>query len=134
VRKRQFLGALGAVLASPLAGNAQAVKRVGVLIPLAESDAEAQREVTAFRDELRRLGWAEGQNLRIEYRWSTDPARMPALAKEIVALNPDVILSRSTPPTRAVLAESRSIPVVFVVVADPVGDAFVTSLARPGGN
>jgi putative ABC transport system substrate-binding protein len=134
VRKRQFLGAFGAALAWPLAARAQAVKRIGVLIPLAESDTEAQREIAAFRDGLRGLGWTEGGNLRIDYRWSSDPARMPALAKEIVASKPDVILARSTPPTRAVLAESRSIPVVFVVVADPVGDAFVASLARPGGN
>lgn len=135
MRKRQFLGAFGAALAWPLAGRAQAVKRIGVLIPLAESDAEAQREIAAFRDELRRLGWNDGKNLRIEYRWGGgDAARIRQLAKDIAALNPDVILSRATPPTKAVLEASRSIPVVFVVVADPVGDGLVASMARPGGN
>jgi putative tryptophan/tyrosine transport system substrate-binding protein len=134
LRKREFIRLLGAAAAWPLAARAQGTKRVGVLVPLAESDTEAQREIAAFREEMRRLGWTEGRNLSVDYRWSSDPARMPALAKELAALKPDVILSRSTPPTRAVLAESRSIPVVFVVVADPVGDAFVSSLARPGGN
>jgi putative tryptophan/tyrosine transport system substrate-binding protein len=134
VRKRRFLQLLGAAALWPLVARAQGLKRVAVLIPLAESDAEAQREIVTFREELRRLGWTEGRDLRIEYRWSADPARIPELAKEIVALKPDVILSRATPPTKAVLEQTRSVPVVFVVVADPVGDGLVASLARPGGN
>lgn len=132
MRKRQFLQVLGGALALPLAARAQGKKRIGVLIPLAATDAEAQREIAAFRDELRRLGWADAQ---IEYRWGGgDAERTRALAKELVALKPDVILSRATPPTKALLAETRTIPVVFVVVADPVGDGLVASLARPGGN
>ena len=132
MRKRRFLQLLGAALALPLAARAQGPKKIGVLIPLAATDAEAQREIAAFRDELRRLGWADA---RIEYRWGGgDAARTGALAKELVALKPDVILSRATPPTKALLAETRTIPVVFVVVADPVGDGVVASLARPGGN
>jgi putative tryptophan/tyrosine transport system substrate-binding protein len=134
LRKRSFLKALSAAAAWPFAARAQSVKLVGVLIPLADSDTEAQREIATFRDELRSLGWTEGRNLRIEYRWTSDPARLPGLAKEIAALKPDVILSRATPPTKALLAETRSIPIVFVVVADPVGDGLVASLARPGGN
>jgi putative ABC transport system substrate-binding protein len=137
VQKRRFLRLLGGALAWPALAFPQqgATRRVGVLVPLAESDAEAQREIAAFRDELRILGWIEGKNLRLEVRWGGgEPARIREFAKEIVAAKPDVILTRATPPTKAVLAETRSIPVVFVVVADPVGDGLIDSLARPGGN
>lgn len=132
MHKRGFLRALTAAAALPFAARAQGAKRIGVLIPLAETDAEAQREIVTFREELRRLGW---RDMHFDHRWGGgDAARMRQLAKEIVALKPDVILARATPPTKAVLQETKAVPIVFVVVADPVGDGLVTSLARPGGN
>ena len=132
MRKRAFLKVLGAAALVPSLARAQAGKRIGVLIPLADNDTEAQREIVAFSNELRRLGWADA---RIDYRWGAgDAARMREHAKDLVALKPDVILSRATPPTRALLQGTQSVPIVFVVVADPVGDGIVASLARPGGN
>jgi len=111
------------------------MRRIGVLIPFAESDTEAQTQVAAFQEGLQKLGWTDGRNLRFDYRWAGgDVARIRAFAKELVGLQPDVILGRTTPVTKALLQESRTIPIVFVVVSDPVGDGFVASLARPGGN
>jgi putative tryptophan/tyrosine transport system substrate-binding protein len=136
-RRRALLQMLAGVFATALVGAraAGAEKRIGVLIPLAESDTEAQREIGAFRAELGRLGWAEGEAVRIHYRWSGgDFARLQSLARELLALKPDVIVTRTTPATAAVLQETRSVPVVFFVVADPVGDRIVQSLPRPGGN
>ena len=132
MHRRALLLAGVAAAAWPHAVRAQTAKRIGVIIPLAETDAEAQREIAAFRDELRSLGWASA---RIDYRWGGgDAARIRQSAKELLALKPDVILSRATPPTKALLEETKSIPIVFVVVADPVGDGLVATLARPGGN
>ena len=111
------------------------MRRVGLLIPFAESDVEAQTQIAAFLGALRTLGWNEGQNVRIDYRWAAqDTARIRASAKELVELQPDVILARTTPVTVALQNETRTIPIVFVVVSDPVGDGLVASVARPGGN
>jgi putative ABC transport system substrate-binding protein len=111
------------------------VRLIGVLHDLAASDPAAQSEVAAFRGALAKLGWTEGSNLRIELRWGTgDPDRISTLAKELVDLRPDAILGRSTIVTGAVARETRTIPIVFVVVADPIGSGFAASLARPGGN
>ena len=139
MRRRDFVMRLGgAVLAWPLAVRAQQpdrMYRIGVLIPFAESDVVAQIEVSAFREQLQQLGWTDGRNLRSDYRWAAgDIGKIRTFAKELVALRPDVILARTTPVTAALLRETRTIPIVFVVVSDPVGDGFVTSLARPGGN
>lgn len=96
---------------------------------------QARAQLAAFKDELRRLGWAEGRNLRIDVRWSKgDVNLIRAHAKELAASSPDVILARTTPVTAALLRETRRVPIVFVVVSDPVGDGFVSTLARPGGN
>jgi putative ABC transport system substrate-binding protein len=119
--------------ASP--ARALAVKRVGMLIPLSERDEEAQRELRVFRDRLGQLGWIEGKNLQFDYRWSGgDFTRIRPMVSELVARKPDLIVSRTTPVTAAVVKETRTIPIVFVVVSDPVGDGFVTSMARPGMN
>jgi len=135
MRRRVFVRGLCATLAAvPFVGLGQGAKRVGVLTPLPD-DAEAQREMSGFREELRRLGWREGDNLIVHYRSTGgDFARVKPLAKEIVALKPDVIMSRTTPASAALLEETRSIPIVFVAVSDPVGDKIVSSLARPRGN
>ncbi len=136
--RRAFLaGSLGALAAPVAAGAQQAdrIWRVGLLIPFAESDAEAQTQVAAFLGALRTLGWDEGRNVRIDYRWAArDTTRIRASAKELVELRPDVILARTTPVTAALQRETSTIPIVFVVVSDPVGDGLVATVARPGGN
>jgi putative ABC transport system substrate-binding protein len=106
-----------------------------VLTDLAESDPIAQAEITAFRAALATLGWTEGTNLHIELRWAAaDPERYKKFASELVSLNPEAILSRGTPVTKALASETRTIPIVFVVVADPIGSGLATNLALPGGN
>jgi putative tryptophan/tyrosine transport system substrate-binding protein len=140
MRRREFITLLGCVAASwPMAARAQQperMRRVGVLMGWPESDAEAQSERAAFVQELQKLGWADGRNLRIDTRWAApaDPESMHRLAKELVALQPDLLLSQSTPATAALLQETRSIPVIFGIVADPIGSGFVASFPRPGGN
>ena len=110
-------------------------RRLGVLLPYGENDAESRSNLAVLGAELARLGWNEGRNLRIDVRWSGgDSARIPALARAIVADRPDVILSRSLQATAALARETRTIPIVFVVVSDPVGDGLVDSFARPGRN
>jgi len=106
-----------------------------MLMGWAESDREAQSWLAAFREELRKLGWTEGRNIEMEIRWPAgDVESMKRFAKELVALQPDLIVTGSTPATAAMLQQTRTIPVIFVLVGDPVGSGFVTSLARPGGN
>jgi putative ABC transport system substrate-binding protein len=139
VRRREFISLVASAAAVwPLPGHAQQadrVRRIGVLMPFSESDAEGKLELAGFAQQLQDLGWADGRNLRIDYRWSAgDPARMQTLAKELIALQPDVIFARSTPVMAALLKQTRTIPLVFAVVSDPVGEGFVASLARPGGN
>ena len=140
IGRRELLVALGGAAAAwPLAAGAQRgerVRRIGVLMGWPESDREAQSEHASFVQELPKLGWSEGRNLRIDTRWwiPADPESTHRFAKELVALQPDLILSQSTTTTAALLEETRVIPIVFAVVADPIGSGFVTSLARPGGN
>jgi putative ABC transport system substrate-binding protein len=110
------------------------VPRIAVLIGLPQDDPEAQKWAKAFLDALPPLGWKPDANLRIDWRWTADPARMPEVAKEIVEQRPDLIVTTTTPLTAAVLRESHTIPVVFAAVSDPVGSGFVQSLSRPGGN
>jgi putative ABC transport system substrate-binding protein len=128
----------GAAAYWPLAVRAQQtdeVRRIGVVVNVAADDPEAQASVAAFKQTLQQLGWSEGRNLQIDFRGAAgDPERMQAFAKELVALQPHVILTRSTPVTAALLRQTRTIPIVFTVVSDPVGERFVESLARPGGN
>ncbi|HEV2546387.1 MAG TPA: ABC transporter substrate-binding protein [Stellaceae bacterium] len=139
MRRREFIILLsGTAAVWPLAAHAQQpdrMRRIGVLMAFAESDHEAQSWVAAFREELRKLGWTEGRNIEIDTRWATaDVESMQRFAKEFVALQPDFILTSSTPATAAMLQQTRTIPVIFVWVADPVGSGFVASLPRPGGN
>jgi putative ABC transport system substrate-binding protein len=138
IRRRQFITLLGGALADQaIPANAQPaarVRTVGVLMGLA-NDAEAQRRSMAFEQGLERNGWSLGQNLRIEYRYAEgDAARMQALAKELVKLKPDCIVGHSTPVVTALMHATRTIPIVFVAVSDPIGSGFVASIARPGGN
>jgi putative ABC transport system substrate-binding protein len=122
----------------PLAARAQQdarVRRIGVLMGFAEGDATAQSWLAEFRDALKRLGWSEGNNLRIEVRWAAaDPDRIRTLAKELVDLRPDAIFNQTTPVTDALARVTQTIPIVFVYVADPIGSGFAASLARPGRN
>ncbi len=138
-QRRDFLIAAGALLTVPFAAEAQQtgqMLRIGVLMGLAESDPQAQARVAAFRKGLRTLGWAEGRNVRIDIRWATtsDARAMQRAAKELVALQPDLILSHNTPTTATLLQHTRTIPIVFAVVSDPIGSGFVASFPRPGGN
>ena len=140
MERRAFIGTLtGGLLAAPLIAEAQQAerqRRVGVLMGYAESDPDAQANVVAFREALQKLGWAEGRNVQIDVRWPipADLESMQRFAKELVALQPDIILSHITPTTAALLQQTRTIPVVFATVSDPVGSGFVTSFQRPGGN
>jgi len=101
-----------------------------------ESDREFRAYLAAFREGLQRLGWTEGRNIQIDTRWGAleDAEVRQRSAKELVALRPDIILTQNTPPTASMLQQTHTIPVIFVIVADPVGSGFVGSLARPGGN
>jgi putative ABC transport system substrate-binding protein len=138
LRKRDFIALLGGAALWPFAARAEPseqMRRVGVLIPYKEEDKELQAEVAAFQDQLGNLGWKEGRNLRIDYRWAAGQVeKIREFAKELVALQPDVIVSHTTPVTAALLHETRTIPIVFLNVSDPLGPGFVASFARPGGN
>jgi putative ABC transport system substrate-binding protein len=139
MKRRQFITLLGgAVAAWPLAARAQqpsGMRRIGMLMAVAENDRQYQAFVAAFRDGLQKLGWVDGRNIQIDNRWAAlDMDVMQRLAKELVALQPDLILSNNTPTTAALLQQTRTIPIVFAVVADLVGSGFVAGLPRPGGN
>jgi ABC-type uncharacterized transport system substrate-binding protein len=140
IRRREFIFTLGGVAAAwPLTSHAQQpnrMRRIGVLMSYAESDSDAQAWYAAFREGLQKLGWTEGHNTQIDTRWATpdDAESMRRFAKELVALQPDLLLSSTTPTTSALLQQTRTIPIVFAIVADPIGSGFVASFARPGGN
>jgi putative ABC transport system substrate-binding protein len=139
VRRREFISLLGGAAASwPLAARAQQrerMRRVGVLTPFPADDAEGQARLTAFAQALQQAGWTLGHNLRLDYRWGDGKAEtMRKYAAELAALAPDVILANSSAAVSALLQVSRTIPIVFAAVADPVGAGYVESLARPGGN
>ncbi len=137
MRRRDFITLFGgaAAFAAPRVARAQdRVRRIGVLMPFAESDPESQTQIAAFREELQKIGWTEGRNIRIDPRWGRDAESRQRFVKELVALQPDLILSQSTPITAALLQQTRTIPIVFVQVTDPVSGGFVASIPRPGGN
>ena len=138
MQRRNFIALLGGAAAWPLAARAQQAaqtRRVGVLMNLAADDAEGLARVTAFAQALQQLGWTDGRNVRIDYRWAAgDPERFQRYAQELLTLGPDVTLASATPGIVALERASRTVPIVFVAVADPVGAGFVESLARPGGH
>jgi ABC-type uncharacterized transport system substrate-binding protein len=139
IRRREFITLLGGSAAAwPLAAHAQQVekvRRIGVLQPLAADDPESPARVTAFAQGLQQFGWTDGRNVRIDYRWAAgDTDRYRRYAAELVALAPDVILASSSPAMMSLQQLTRTMPIVFVSVVDPVGAGFVESLARPGGN
>ena len=138
MRRRKFLAVVsGAAATWPLAARAQlAPRRIGIFMGLPESDPEAQGYVAAFRDSLRKLGWMDGRNIRIDTRWATiaDAEALRRSAKELVALEPDLILSNTTFTTTTLLQQTRTIPLIFTMVTDPIGNGFVASFPRPGGN
>jgi len=137
LRRREFIAGLGGGVAWPLVAEAQQgdrVRRVGVLTGLDENDPLVKSEVSAFTQALAGLGWTVGRNLRIDLRrYGGDINRLPAFAQELVGLQPDVILTSGAPATAAVQRETRTIPIVFVIVADPVAIGLVPNL-NPGGN
>ena len=139
MRRREFITLVGSAAATwPLAARAQQPDRmrlIGVLEDYAESDSAAQSNIAAFRHTLAKLGWTEGSNLRIELRWSAgNTDRTRTFAKELVDLRAHAILCDTTPGIAALARETRTIPIVFTAVADPVASGFVQSLAHPGGN
>jgi ABC-type uncharacterized transport system substrate-binding protein len=138
MKRREFIALLGGATAWPLAARAQRVertRRIGVLMASAEADPESGPRVAVFERGLIELGWIPGRNTLIDYRWAAaEPTLMQAFAKELVDLQPDVILASTTPVVAALARETGTIPIVFVVVSDPIGSGFVKSLPRPGGN
>jgi putative ABC transport system substrate-binding protein len=138
VRRRGFIVVLGGAAAWPLVGPAQQpeqIRRVGVLMSLPENDPRSRARVTTLAQALGRFGWVEGKNIRIDYRFAaSDPTLFKTYAAELVGLLPDAILATSSSAVAALRQQTRTIPVVFTPVADPVGQGFVESLARPGGN
>jgi putative ABC transport system substrate-binding protein len=138
MKRREFVTLLGGAAAAwPLAARAQQsepMRRIGVLMYLPANDAEGQARLAAFTQAMKQLGWSDGRNLRIDTRWATaDDIRKHAA--ELAALAPDVLMAGTGTPTVAPLLQAtRTVPIVFVVVIDPVGAGFVASLAKPGGN
>src|SRR5262245_28418483 len=138
MKRRTFISLLGGAAAWPLAARGQQpqkMRRIGVLLPAVGSDPEYQVRVGAFMQALALLGWTDGRNVRIETRWGANDAdRYRQYAAELVALAPDVIVAATSVSVGAVQQATRTIPIVFVQVIDPVGTGLVTGLARPGGN
>jgi putative tryptophan/tyrosine transport system substrate-binding protein len=139
MRRRDFITVLGGVaVVWPLAARAQQperMRRIGMLMSLAADDPESLARLTAFLQRLQELGWTDGRNIRIDYRWAAgDAERSRRYAAELVALAPDVTLAAGSVDLAALQQATRTVPIVFVHVSDPVGAGFVNSLARPGGN
>ena len=137
-RRREFMSLLGGAAAWPLAASAQQsdpMRHVGVLMSQPQTDAGWQRAIATFLEALEQLGWVRERNLRIEFRWGeVNPERIQRYATELVGLKPDLILCQATPSVAALQRTTRTIPIVFVNVSDPLGSGFIESLARPGGN
>jgi putative ABC transport system substrate-binding protein len=138
IKRREFITLLGGAAAWPVAARGQQsdrARRVGILGASAEGNSLAQAGLAAFKEALQKFGWTDGRNIRIEARWGAlDAVRTQVFAKELSVLQPDLILASTTPAAVVLQRETRTIPIVFVAVSDPVGSGLVTSLPRPGGN
>ena len=139
MKRREFITLLSGTAATwPLAARAQQperMRRIGALMTLSEDDPEGRERMEAFLQSLKQLGWSDGRNVKIDYRWgANDPDRVRRYAAELVALTPDVILTAGTQSVVALQQATRTVPIVFGSVIDPVGAGFVETLARPGGN
>ena len=137
MRRREFITLVGGAAASwPFGTEARQsdrIKRVGVLFARAQNDGQVHAQ--AFEQEMQKLGWSKDHNVRFDYRWAAgDPEHISTFAKEVVDARPDVIVGHTTAAVAALLRETRTIPIVFIGVTDPIGSGFVTSLSRPGGN
>jgi putative ABC transport system substrate-binding protein len=139
ITRRQFAGALGNAALWPIAADdamaEAAVRRIGLLGSLSSTDPEAQARNDALQQGLKDLGWVEGVNLQFEFRWvGGEGDELRVMARELVALKPDLIVSHATPATAALLKETHTVPILFIPATDPVASGFVSSLAHPGGN
>ena len=138
VGRRELIAGLGSAMAWPLAARAQQsgrMRRIGVLMSRAADDPQGQARLAAFQQALQQLGWSDGRNVRIDLRWGKNDAdRARGYAQELVALAPDIFLADGTVSVTALQHVTRTLPIVFAAVADPVGAGFVDSLSRPGGN
>ena len=135
MKRREFIAVLGGAASWPLGARAQErVRLLGLLLGWHKDDPDGKERLVAFEQELKRLGWTNGGNLRTEYRWTADPQQVRRNAAELVGLSPDIILAAPTSMAAEVQRQTRSVPVVFAQTADPVSAGLVASLARPGGN
>jgi putative ABC transport system substrate-binding protein len=135
LRRREFLGVLGGAVAWPMAAGAEQHDRMRLIGVLMTGSINAQLRMDTIQQGLQKLGWVDGRNVRIEYRWAVgDAEKVRTFAKELVDKQPDALLVMGSPALQAVLRETRTVPIVFVQVADPVSQGFVASLAHPGGN
>jgi putative tryptophan/tyrosine transport system substrate-binding protein len=135
IGRREFIVALVSAAARPIAARAQQLVKIAVLSGLPENDPEGHARVAAFQDALKKLGWMEGRNVHFDVRWPTPEVEtIQRLAGELVALQPDLIVTQNTPGTAAMLQQTRAIPIIFVNIVDPVGSGLVANFLRPGGN
>jgi len=138
MRRREFISLLGATATWPVAARslqAEKMRRIGILMLFAQADRQAHADYAAFTTELQRMGWTEGQNIRIDQRWASgDVNRLQALAAELVDLKPNLVVVQGSAALAALKHATRTLPIIFAEVTDPVGQGFVESLARPGGN
>jgi putative tryptophan/tyrosine transport system substrate-binding protein len=138
MQRRAFITLLGATAATwPLAVRAQQperIRRIGVLMPGQENDPQSKARLAALREGMQKLGWIEGRNIQIDYRWAPQGDQLQTAAKELVSFAPELILVQSDPATAALRRETSTIPIVFVTVGDPIGGGFIQSMARPAGN
>src|SRR5215470_10643366 len=138
MKRREFISLIGGAAAWPLAARAQEpgrVRRIGVLLALADPDPEGKTRIAAFQRELQNLGWTEGRNVLIEYRWASgDTDRLRAFAAELVSMRPDVLVGHGSVSAEPLGRETRTIPIIFAMVSDPVASGLAASLSEPGGN
>jgi putative ABC transport system substrate-binding protein len=135
MRRREFVAILGVALTQGASAEEQRSRRIGVLMASVESDPDGQARVAAFREGLQELGWVEGRNLQLDLRWAAGgPDRFQTYAAELVSLAPDLLLADATGSVAALLRETKTLPIVFCRVGDPIGSGFVDGFARPGGN